>query len=121
MAIEILTKADLHEFRKSLLEDIREILREKKRANQEMAKIHRSTQIAQHFPRNTPKPSHQRNARLPILKLVALYIMQIKTSINYLNVTKSVTPLLYSNKHSPPLEGCPQGGVVKLQTNNHNQ
>jgi hypothetical protein len=29
MAIEILTKADLYEFRKSLLEDIREILNEK--------------------------------------------------------------------------------------------
>jgi hypothetical protein len=30
MAIEILTKADLYEFRKSLLEDIRKILKEKR-------------------------------------------------------------------------------------------
>lgn len=42
MAIEILTKADLYEFRKSLLEDIREILKEK---NEQTKKWLKSTEV----------------------------------------------------------------------------
>jgi hypothetical protein len=42
MAIEILTKADLHEFRKSLLEDIREILKDK---NEQSKKWLKSTEV----------------------------------------------------------------------------
>ncbi|PIF60622.1 helix-turn-helix domain-containing protein [Flavobacterium sp. 11] len=42
MAIEILTKADLHEFRKSLLEDIREILKDK---NEQTKKWLKSTEV----------------------------------------------------------------------------
>jgi hypothetical protein len=42
MAIEILTKADLYEFRKSLLEDIREILNEK---NEQTKKWLKSTEV----------------------------------------------------------------------------
>jgi len=42
MAIEILTKADLYEFRKSLLEDLREILKEK---NEQSKKWLKSTEI----------------------------------------------------------------------------
>jgi hypothetical protein len=42
MAIEILTKADLHEFRKSLLEDIREILKD---TNEQSKKWLKSTEV----------------------------------------------------------------------------
>lgn len=42
MVIEILTKADLYEFRKSLLEDIREILKEK---NEQTKKWLKSTEV----------------------------------------------------------------------------
>ena len=42
MAIETLTKADLHEFRKSLLEDIREILKDK---NEQSKKWLKSTEV----------------------------------------------------------------------------
>ncbi|MFV8347678.1 helix-turn-helix domain-containing protein [Flavobacterium sp. ZB4P13] len=42
MAIEILTKADLYEFRKSLLEDIREIL---KGTNEQTKKWLKSTEV----------------------------------------------------------------------------
>ncbi|MFV7235335.1 helix-turn-helix domain-containing protein [Flavobacterium sp. ZB4R12] len=42
MAIEILTKADLYEFRKSLLEDFREILKEK---NEQSKKWLKSTEV----------------------------------------------------------------------------
>jgi hypothetical protein len=42
MAIEILTKADLYEFRKSLLEDIKEILKEK---NDQSKKWIKSTEV----------------------------------------------------------------------------
>lgn len=42
MAIETLTKADLHEFRKSLLEDIREILKDK---NEQTKKWLKSTEV----------------------------------------------------------------------------
>lgn len=42
MAIEILTKADLYEFRKSLLEDIRELLKDK---NEQSKKWVKSTEI----------------------------------------------------------------------------
>jgi hypothetical protein len=42
MAIEILTKADLCEFRKSLLEDFREILKEK---NEQSKKWLKSTEV----------------------------------------------------------------------------
>ena len=42
MAIEILTKADLYEFRKSLLEDIRGILKEK---NEQTKKWLKSTEV----------------------------------------------------------------------------
>ena len=42
MAIEILTKADLYEFHKSLLEDIREILKDK---NEQSKKWLKSTEV----------------------------------------------------------------------------
>jgi hypothetical protein len=42
MAIEILTKTDLYEFRKSLLEDIREVLKDK---NEQSKKWLKSTEI----------------------------------------------------------------------------
>jgi hypothetical protein len=42
MAIEILTKADLHEFRKSLLEDIRGILKD---TNEQPKKWLKSTEV----------------------------------------------------------------------------
>ena len=42
MAIEILTKADLYEFRKSLLKDIRGILKEK---NEQTKKWLKSTEV----------------------------------------------------------------------------
>jgi hypothetical protein len=42
MAIETLTKADLHEFRKSLLEDIREILKD---TNEQSKKWLKSTEV----------------------------------------------------------------------------
>lgn len=42
MAIEILTKADLHEFQKSLLEDIREIFKDK---NEQSKKWLKSTEV----------------------------------------------------------------------------
>jgi hypothetical protein len=42
MAIEILTKEDLHEFSKSLLEDIREILKDK---NEQSKKWLKSTEV----------------------------------------------------------------------------
>ncbi|MDI5887410.1 helix-turn-helix domain-containing protein [Flavobacterium yafengii] len=42
MAIETLTKADFHEFRKSLLEDVREILKDK---NEQSKKWLKSTEV----------------------------------------------------------------------------
>ncbi|MBG6187847.1 DNA-binding protein [Flavobacterium sp. CAN_S2] len=42
MAIEILTKADLHEFHKSLIEDIREILKD---TNEQSKKWIKSTKV----------------------------------------------------------------------------